>query len=304
MNTKEKFSGFEDLHDLDDSEFVNEHEFDDACQDADDRAALAKEMFGHSHSTNKAAVWEEPCPGCRGTGTFHSYSGRAVGPCFKCKGTGKRTFKTSPAAREAARKEAHEREQRQREAKADANRGGFSDQDLLAALQAKADDGSDFAASLCAGILKYGSLTEKQEAAARKLVAPREPAQAAAVIDLSAVEERFAAAKASGLKRPKLRVVGLVFSPAPAHGKNAGAIYVVSDADQYLGKVVAGEFFKSRECTEEQVAAIVAVAGNVLEAAVAYGKVTGSCSCCGRELTDPQSVALGIGPICREKWGM
>lgn len=30
---------------------------------------------------------------------------------------------------------------------------------------------------------------------------------------------------------------------------------------------------------------------------------TGRCSCCGRELTDPTRVAMGIGPICAEKWG-
>lgn len=25
------------------------------------------------------------------------------------------------------------------------------------------------------------------------------------------------------------------------------------------------------------------------------------CSCCGRPLTDPESIALGIGPVCRGK---
>lgn len=27
----------------------------------------------------------------------------------------------------------------------------------------------------------------------------------------------------------------------------------------------------------------------------------GKCCCCGRALTDPESIELGIGPICREK---
>jgi histidine ammonia-lyase len=40
----------------------------------------------------------------------------------------------------------------------------------------------------------------------------------------------------------------------------------------------------------------------VREAAAAYGKATGTCSCCGRELTDPVSIANGIGPICADKW--
>jgi hypothetical protein len=32
--------------------------------------------------------------------------------------------------------------------------------------------------------------------------------------------------------------------------------------------------------------------------AVAYGRETGSCSCCGRELSDPISVERGVGPVC------
>ena len=41
-----------------------------------------------------------------------------------------------------------------------------------------------------------------------------------------------------------------------------------------------------------------------LAAAIAYGRETGSCSCCGRELTNKVSIDLGIRPICREKWGL
>jgi hypothetical protein len=36
---------------------------------------------------------------------------------------------------------------------------------------------------------------------------------------------------------------------------------------------------------------------------VAYGKRTGACSCCGRELTNGESIDRGIGPICAEKYG-
>lgn len=34
-----------------------------------------------------------------------------------------------------------------------------------------------------------------------------------------------------------------------------------------------------------------------------YGKATGYCCVCGRELTNEESVQYGIGPICREKFG-
>jgi hypothetical protein len=39
-------------------------------------------------------------------------------------------------------------------------------------------------------------------------------------------------------------------------------------------------------------------------AIVAYGRVTGTCSCCGRGLTDGRSVAVGYGPVCAGKYGL
>ena len=37
-------------------------------------------------------------------------------------------------------------------------------------------------------------------------------------------------------------------------------------------------------------------------AAVLYGKASGNCSICGRDLTDPESIERGIGPICAGKY--
>ena len=34
-----------------------------------------------------------------------------------------------------------------------------------------------------------------------------------------------------------------------------------------------------------------------------YGQETGECGMCGRTLTDPESIARGIGPICMERFG-
>lgn len=36
----------------------------------------------------------------------------------------------------------------------------------------------------------------------------------------------------------------------------------------------------------------------------AFGRQTGICGCCGRDLTDPTSVRIGIGPECRAKHGI
>jgi len=36
----------------------------------------------------------------------------------------------------------------------------------------------------------------------------------------------------------------------------------------------------------------------------AYGKASGSCGICGRKLTTPESIELGIGPVCAGKMGL
>jgi hypothetical protein len=92
------------------------------------------------------------------------------------------------------------------------------------------------------------------------------------------------------------------FSLAPVTGKNAGAVYVKEDGI-YLGKVMGGKLFASRDCSEAQAAAIVEVAADPKGAAIAHGRLTGQCSICSRELTDPKSIDLGIGPICAANMG-
>lgn len=40
-----------------------------------------------------------------------------------------------------------------------------------------------------------------------------------------------------------------------------------------------------------------------LEEAMEFGKATGQCCVCARTLTNPESIELGIGPICRQGFG-
>lgn len=39
-----------------------------------------------------------------------------------------------------------------------------------------------------------------------------------------------------------------------------------------------------------------------LEEAIKFGLDFGICACCGRTLTNPESISAGIGPICRSKY--
>lgn len=82
---------------------------------------------------------------------------------------------------------------------------------------------------------------------------------------------------------------------AVTKGINTGAAYVYAPNGTYMGKIAPnGEYNGSANVTEALEKAEVDPKG----AAVKYGRQTGSCSCCGRELSDPVSIFGGIGPIC------
>lgn len=276
---------------------------------------------------NRATIakYEEDCKACRGSGTFYSYTGRPVGPCFKCKGKGKRYYKTSPETRAEQKRRRDEAKVKRAQANVEAAADWLNaNPDVRDHLNedAKNERYGDFARSMLEAINKYGSLTEKQEAAIRKGMAKKAERQAKykkdnaertkrdadAVIDFQPLLDAFANAVASGLRSPVIVVGDLRISRAKDHSKNPGCLYVTTEAAYedrvYLGKInPAGEFFSVKACTAEYFDQIKELSGDVLAAAIAHGKKTGRCAMCNRELTNELSVELGIGPICRGKWG-
>lgn len=163
------------------------------------------------------------CAKCHGRGNFVGYSGRIIGKCFACNGTG-----------------------------------------LLASVAGRPNTSTE--------------------------------------INVTKIAEAFDRAKKAGLKRPKVTFKSIQFSRAPDAGKNPGAIYVKRGED-YLGKIIAGRFHGSSSLDAATRAEITIIASDPSAAAKAHGLQVGWCSCCGRELTDPNSIAIGIGPICAEKYG-
>jgi len=249
----------------------------------------------------------EDCPSCRGKGRFISWSGRDVGECYKCKGKGFLMFAQPAEVRERNRVQRQAHAERAKLTKIEA----FAEQhpDVHQWLVASAPT-FDFAASLLAGLKKYGSLTDKQLAAVNKCINKKKQSATdakkreanAVTVEVSRIKEAFDTATSNGLKHPKLRLRDFVFSLAPATGVNAGAIYV-KEGETYLGKIVEGKLIRSRDCDDDAESKIVEAVADPEAAAVAHGKQTGSCSCCGRELTDPNSIERGIGPICAENFG-
>lgn len=248
------------------------------------------------------------CPRCRGTGRVTwGYANIQSGDCRQCKGTGKvradwekrrEAFKKGEQTK-AANKRARAQEWRnENPAEAEWIRNGV-------AL------GNTFAESLSNALEVYGHLTERQLAAVRNGMvksverqtqrAQEAKSREVQVVGTNGIIEALTKATRSGHKAPKLRTEIANFSLAKPHSANAGCVYVVAADDVYLGKITPdGTFKPSRDCTTEQVEGVARVATNALEAAIEYGKKVGRCSCCGRELTDPESIAAGIGPICQQ----
>lgn len=69
----------------------------------------------------------------------------------------------------------------------------------------------------------------------------------------------------------------------------------------FLSEQASDEYFPVRGMRRDEV--LVLIVKNPQEAMLRYGKEIGSCGHCGRTLTNEESRAAGIGPICRGKMG-
>jgi hypothetical protein len=112
-----------------------------------------------------------------------------------------------------------------------------------------------------------------------------------------------AGAKGRNAGKVTLRFVGATASTV-IQGPNVGCLYVKADG-VYMGKItLTGEFRPAYGIDPSAVIeALTAAQKDPTAAAIAYGRETGNCSCCGRELTNAESIALGIGPICLDRLG-
>lgn len=117
--------------------------------------------------------------------------------------------------------------------------------------------------------------------------------------------ELMKTAMSNGIKTPKLLLSSFKFSKAAAKP----CIWVTDQrpygSNTYYGRIElqAGDFFPSRDINPVLLADIKAVMENPGLAAKVYGQRTGTCCCCGRMLTNKESIRLMIGPICLEKYG-
>lgn len=259
-----------------------------------------------NYVTPKAKAETFPCESCGGTGFYRGARVQQMKThCFACKGKG--YFKLSYADRLKARKSTQDRKARFVNEAKDLF---LADNAAILARMIEIQSWNSFAQSLVEQFNSKGFWSENQIAAAHRIDAKiaatteirnTEKAEKSGTVDMTAIEKMFETAVGNGLKRPKFVAEGLKISLAPATGANAGALYIVRD-DVYQGKVKGGEFMAVSSAQADTVNILIEIAKNPSESARMYGKRTGMCCCCSRELTDSISIEMGIGPICAKKW--
>jgi len=124
----------------------------------------------------------------------------------------------------------------------------------------------------------------------------------------------FDRAYAAGIKSPKIRMeteagTKVIFRRL-ASGRYPGQISVTDNAKTfqtrvYFGRIdQAGVFHPTEKNRDDVTALLIQMAADPAKAAAAYGHRCSSCCFCGRELKTRESVAVGYGPICAEKFGL
>jgi hypothetical protein len=264
---------------------------------------------------DSAPVFEESCRKCGGSGQTR------WGQCFRCKGKGKRTFKRPAAERARAKAGRIARKVSREDSNLDAFKTAHPDHWAWIATTAATpitDRNHGFVTmvqELPGKIARYGDLHPGTMAMiergiardAERAVNAHNRAQEAVArsveIDTAKIEAAFQARREAGKTRIALHYAGLYISPM----RNApGALRVKAAKGYdavYYGKIEAGRFYPTRACPDEIKARLAIIAADPAAAARVDGIETGICCCCGAELTDPVSIAAGIGPICASGWG-
>jgi hypothetical protein len=243
------------------------------------------------------------CRACRGTGKFLSkFTGRVVGDCFRCKGTGKADAAGQKAV-ESRKANAPKREQEKL-----GRIAAFTAEhkDMLVYLGARAQTW-EFAGSLLRQFAERGSLSENQIAAVYNVMAADEERAKARAAKLTQAEPEGSGLDLSNLPAGRYAVPGgdtrlkVLIQRPKAPSKWAGWIFV-SDAAEYGQGRKYGRQAPGKTYTGAIRAELEKIIADPKAACAAYGKLTGTCGVCGAHLEDEASVARGIGPICAGKF--
>ena len=171
------------------------------------------------------------------------------------------------------------------------------------------------ALDMAAKLERFGSfVSDAQAAYADKLIAWAKPLPVQAPAAPVAAPVSPADPKVYPALLPKLfdlmqRLAKLRFAGIQISRKNGDSLcwVKVDGVERVVGKIENGVLvlFSGRISVAQAGKLkddLLAIEADPERAAVLYGKASGNCSICGRDLTDPESIERGIGPICAGKY--
>lgn len=269
---------------------------DDLPFDGTEVVAAAKPTF--VTAIRQTSEFTEQCKKCSGSGKVtYGYTFLRTGACFACKGAGYKAFRSSTEQRAAAREKRVKRAEVQQNEKLAAWKA--ANQQEAAWLEAAAARGFEFAMSLSSSLVRWGALTDGQMSAVRRCMArdaertaSRPERKVERLEKLHTVMQKHSAFYAGDLTLSRRNGDQLVWI------KHAGA-------ETVLGKIDNGVLsLWNRPGVDHAVVRTLLeeFEANPLVAAVKYGKLSGRCCSCGRDLTNEGSIEAGIGPVCAAKF--
>jgi len=148
--------------------------------------------------------------------------------------------------------------------------------------------------------------------------AARPPRAPAATADLGSavggIFTLFVNASANGLKWPKIHLTAsdgtaVVLNRAGERSRYCGQVQITDGGrygdNRYFGRVdTSGTMTEGRDITQPVRELVLEFAADPAGIAAAYGKRTGACCFCSRHLETDESLAVGYGPICADKFGL
>jgi hypothetical protein len=148
---------------------------------------------------------------------------------------------------------------------------------------------------------------------AKGLDAPKAEPVREANLNFAGISKLFSE---SSLKRPVIKLtatdgVNIRLSVAGGQSKEPGSIIVTTDAAYenrtYIGRISTTGVYTGAFRYAAQppvVECLKAFSADPVAVAREYGRKTGSCCFCSRELTDKRSLLVGYGPICAGNYGL
>lgn len=132
---------------------------------------------------------------------------------------------------------------------------------------------------------------------------------------LSNIFSLFEVAISSGLKYPKIRLQTpkgqfVQISRNGSKSRYPGHLCVTNGAgygasnNLYFGRITPEGQYVESTFHPELSNLLERLAADPAGVAAEYGKLSGNCSFCEKKLDNPESLALGFGPVCGRKYGL